>query len=212
MANRPETLVNGDTNFFIFIATNKLIINRSAMRNAFIIGLVAVLPLMFVACDKIGIDKEDRIRFDFDVEADSVDIIIEDSLWFPYEEEELSRYKDQRDGIQEFEIRKVTFRFHTFEEDHADNIMRGRLRFRTPRNSYEIVPFETGNEYKDAAEHEIYSISVNGDDDKAAAYEALARDVVDYDSFHIERANGNFYPGPLKCMGAVYVYYRVKGT
>ncbi len=182
------------------------------MKNAFIIALLAALPVLFVACDKVGIEKEDRIRFDFEVDADSVDIIIEDSLFAPYETEELGRYKDARENIQEFEIRQVTFRFFSFEEDHPDNLMQGTLRFRTPRNAYEIVPFERGNEYKDAQEHEVHSISVNGNNDKAAAYEALARDVVDYDEFYIERADGTFYPGPLECMGSVYVYYRVKGT
>lgn len=182
------------------------------MKKVLFLALLAAVPFLYTACDQIGVEKEDRIRFDFEVDADSVDILIEDSLFRPYDTEELSRYRDARDGIQEYEIRMVTFRFHSFEDDHPDNVMRGTLTFRSPRNTYTLVPFETGTEYKDTKEHEVYSITVNGNDDKEAAYNTLAQDIVDYDEFHIGRANGNFYPGPLKCLGSVYVYYRIKGS
>jgi hypothetical protein len=168
--------------------------------------------LIFLGCDKLSHEKSDVMRFDTKILSTGTRIHWTDTVFYPYKTAELSKYESskERANIDQFTITKIEFRLYNFRKDTATNKLTGNFKFKTQLGTtFNITSFDVGNEYKDANKHQVKSIST-GSLTGAAAYDALAKELVKSDYEYIFTDEMILSPGKLDCDVSIYFYFTIK--
>ena len=178
-----------------------------------LLGIMAVTLLgVFTGCDDFAVvPLDDVIRYDFSITSDGERLVISDSVWNIYDTDELRDYQDDIDQVKELEITLIEGRLFNFREDHADNIVNGKMTFTTDKGDrYEAQMYEVGNEYKDGGYHEIYDLKFNGTDPGVGArdYEGMSEALLGSEILTISLAAAQVLPGPLDCDASVKLHYK----
>lgn len=177
-------------------------------------ALVAITAITAIAllnaCDELTVDRDDVVRFDYTISASDSLFTLSDTLVKPYETEELKDYKDDRDKIEDYVIQKVEFRLFNFRQDHPDTRIQGTCDITSDLGTvFQVELFEIGDEYKDTQNHEVHSITANGEEGDAA-YDLLAQEVVAADQFYVSTANLGGVVDSLDCDLSIYIHYHIK--
>ncbi len=169
-----------------------------------------IVIFLFNSCDKLAIDRDDVVRFDYQVSANEDSFELSNEIVNPYDTEELKRYKDERDKIKEFEIYRIEFRMFSFRADNDSTRINGTANLTSNAGTtFEMELFEVGNEYKDSENHEVHRLTADGVEG-AEAYDKLAQELVEADQFTINTGNLSGIVDSLDCEASVYIHYRIK--
>lgn len=164
------------------------------------------------SCDDLAVERDDVVRFDYKVAANSTSFTLSSSTVQPYETEELKKYKDERDQIKEYEIYRVEYRFYSFRVDNDSSLILGEAEIVSDQGTeFQMELFDTGDEYKDSENHELHSLKTSGSDGKEA-YDKLAQEVVDADQFTINTSNLSGIVDSLNCDMSIYIHYKIKAN
>ena len=173
-------------------------------------GLALCVATLF-GCDKeFSLEKDDVVRFDFDIASNGSTIMFDNNLIEPFTTEELSGYEEQKDDLEKFEVTDIAFRIFSCTADNDSNRIYGYLTLHgSSADIYKIEPYNVGNEYQDSQNHSIYNIEVDVVSG-AAAYAKISEEILASTSLTINSDSLQITIDTLACKASVYVAFTVK--